>query len=149
MPPPPPAPARFPFWTEEKLRIADTDMNGHVNNGAIGAFCEAGRVEVMRAIAGPPESSPVRMVVARVEIDYRAEIHFPGRVRIGTAVTRLGGSSLTVEQGLFREGACFATSRAVMVMLDPATRRPAPIPAALRAGFAALAPIGEAAEESA
>jgi acyl-CoA thioester hydrolase len=145
MPPPPPALARFPFWTEEKLRIADTDMNGHVNNGAIGAFCEAGRVEVMRAVAGAPEDSPVRMVVARVEIDYRAEIHFPGQVRIGTAVTRLGESSLTVEQGLFRDEVCFATSRAVMVMLDPATRRPTPMPAALREGFATLAPAEGAA----
>lgn len=143
MAPPPPAPARFPFWTEEKLRIADTDLNGHVNNGAIGAFCEAGRVEVMRAVAGPPEDSPVRMVVARVEIDYLREIHFPGRVRIGSAVARIGRSSITVEQGLFLDGTCFATSQAVMVMLDPVTRRPAAMPEALRAGFAALAPVGE------
>ena len=142
MAPPPPAPARFPFWTEEKLRLADTDMNGHINNGAIGAFCEAGRAEIMQAVAGPPETRAVGMAVARVEIDYLREIHYPGRVRIGTCVARVGHSSITVEQALFQGDACFATSRGVMVMLDRETRRPAEMPAALRAGFAALAPVG-------
>lgn len=141
---PPPTPARFPFWTEEKLRVADTDMNGHVNNGAIGAFCEAGRAEIMYEVAGPPEARRLRSAVARVAIDYRREIHYPGRVRIGTAIARIGHSSITLEQGLFQDDVCFATAEAVMVMLDPATRRPAEIPAALRAGFAALAPIGAA-----
>ena len=123
MAPPPPAPARFPFWTEEKLRLADTDMNGHINNGAIGAFCEAGRAEIMHAVAGPPEDRAVGMAVARVEIDYLSEIHYPGRVRIGTCVARIGRSSITVEQALFQGDMCFATSRGVMVILDRATRR--------------------------
>jgi len=137
----PPDAARFPFWTEEKLRLADTDMNGHINNGAIGAFCEAGRAEIMHAVAGPPETRAVGMAVARVEIDYLREIHYPGRVRIGTCVARIGRSSITVEQGLFQGEVCFATSRAVMVMLDRTTRRPAELPEALRAGFGALAPV--------
>jgi acyl-CoA thioester hydrolase len=29
---------QFPFWTEEKLRIQDTDLNGHVNNASIAAL---------------------------------------------------------------------------------------------------------------
>jgi acyl-CoA thioester hydrolase len=145
MAPPPPASSRFPFWTEEKLRIADTDLNGHINNGAIGALCEAGRVEVMRAVAGRPEESVVRMVVARVEIDYLREIHYPGRVRIGTAVTRIGRSSVTLQQGLYLDGVCFAASQAVIVVLDAETRQPIALPAALRAGFAALTSIEEVA----
>lgn len=136
----PPRPSDFAFWTEEKLRIADTDMNGHVNNGAIGALCEAGRVELMRAGAGPSEGQPFVMVVARVAIDYRREIHYPGRVRIGSAVTAIGTSSITVAQGLFKDEDCFATSEAVMVLLDRATRRPAPIPEEVRARFLAIAP---------
>jgi acyl-CoA thioester hydrolase len=135
-----PDPARFTFWTEEKLRIADTDMNGHVNNGAIGAFCEAGRAELMLAAAGPPREREVAMAVVRVVIDYRREIHYPGRVRIGSAVTRLGTSSITVEQALFMDGVCFATGESVLVVMDRETRRPVPIPARIRAGFAAAAP---------
>ena len=33
----PPTEADFPFWSEEKVRISDTDHNGHVNNTATGA----------------------------------------------------------------------------------------------------------------
>jgi acyl-CoA thioesterase FadM len=45
----------FSFWTDEKLRIADTDHNGHINNGAIGQFCEAGRAELIQAATGDRE----------------------------------------------------------------------------------------------
>ncbi|MDB5374273.1 MAG: thioesterase [Belnapia sp.] len=137
----PPLPARFPFWTEEKLRIADTDMNGHINNGAIGAYCEAGRAEVLHEIAGPPPDRSVAMVVARVEIDYLRELHYPGRVRIGTAVSRIGTSSFGLEQALYSGEACFAAARSVMVVMDHQTRRPIPIPAALRDVLTRLEPI--------
>ena len=74
MRPTPPGPDRFPFWTEEKLRIADTDLNGHINNGAYGAFFEAGRGELLTEIAGPPQTRVVAMALARVEIDYLVEV---------------------------------------------------------------------------
>ena len=135
-----PDPASFPFWTEEKLRVADTDLNGHINNGAFGAFCEAGRAELWEAVAGPLAGRPVTMALARVEIDYLRELHYPGRVQVGSAVARIGTSSFTVRQGLFRDGTCFATGQSVMVVLDPATRRPAAIPAALRDGLARFSP---------
>ena len=120
-------------------------MNGHINNGAIGAFCEAGRAEIMHAVAGPPEDRAVGMAVARVEIDYLREIHYPGRVRIGTCVARIGRSSITVEQALFQGDVCFATSRGRDGDAGPRDPATGGLPAALRAGFAALAPIGAAA----
>jgi acyl-CoA thioester hydrolase len=136
-PPPPPRPEHFLFWTEEKLRIADTDMNGHINNGAIGAYCEAGRAELMKEIAGPTQTRSVTMAVARVEIDYLRELYYPGRVRVGTAVLRVGNSSITVRQGVFLG---VAASQSVMVILDLATRRPSAIPTALREALARLTP---------
>jgi acyl-CoA thioester hydrolase len=139
-PPPPPRPEHFLFWTEEKLRIADTDMNGHINNGAIGAYCEAGRAELMQEIAGPTQTRSVTMAVARVEIDYLRELYYPGRVRVGTAVLRVGNSSVTVRQGVFLGEACVAASQSVMVILDLATRRPSAIPTALREALARLTP---------
>lgn len=139
---PAPTEADFPFWTEEKLRIADTDMNGHVNNGATGAFCEAGRAELMMEGGGDPRARGFAMAVARVAIDYRREIHYPGRVRVGSRVSRLGTSSVTVAQGLFKDGELFATAESVMVILDPATRRPMAMPEAVRARFVAFAGPG-------
>ena len=138
-----PTEADFPFWTEEKIRISDTDHQGHVNNVSIGAYVEAGRGEILHE-AGIGESGGGRfgMALARVAIDYRREIRWPGRVRIGSRVTRLGRSSVTVAHGLFKEGTLFATAESVMVILDPATRRPMEMPEALRARFAAFAAPG-------
>ncbi len=136
--PTPPRPEHFLFWTDEKLRVADTDLNGHINNGAIGAYCEAGRAELMQEIAGPPADRGLAMAVARVEIDYLRELHYPGRVRVGSAVLRVGNSSITLRQGVFLGDACVAASQSVMVILDAASRRPAAIPPALREALARL-----------
>ena len=138
MKPSPPGPAHFPFWTEEKLRIADTDLNGHINNGAYGAFFEAGRGELLTEIAGPPQTRVVAMALARVEIDYLRELHYPGRVRIGTCVARIGGSSFSLQQALFAGEACHAAALSVMVVLDRETRRATAIPPALRTALERL-----------
>ena len=88
------------------------------------------------------------MAVARVAIDYRREIHWPGRVRVGSRVARIGNSSVTVQQALFwwppevppgsAPGTLFATAESVMVIMDPVTRRSMPMPEVLRERFAAL-----------
>ncbi|CAA9279754.1 MAG: hypothetical protein AVDCRST_MAG27-3933 [uncultured Craurococcus sp.] len=140
MRPTPPGPERFPAWTEEKLRIADTDLNGHINNGAIGALFEAGRGELLTEIAGLPQARAVAIALARVEIDYLRELHYPGRVRIGTFVARIGGSSFALQQGLFAGEACHAAALSVMVALDRETRRATAVPPALRAALERLQP---------
>jgi acyl-CoA thioester hydrolase len=134
-------PADFPFWSEEKLRIADTDHNGHINNGAIGQYCEAGRAELMQAATGGRDGRDFAIAVARVAIDYLREVHYPGRVRIGSRVSRIGTSSVTVEQGLFLDGVLFARAENVLVALDRQTRRPTPIPALVRKALAEMGKI--------
>jgi len=131
----------FPFWTEEKLRIQDTDLNGHVNNASIAALCEAGRGEIISAVAGEPRSRPLATALRRVTIDYLAEIHYPGLVRIGSAITRVGNSSITIRQELFLGDLRFAAAESVIVFMDRTTRRPAPMLDAWRAATGALAPF--------
>ena len=41
-------------------------------------------------------------VIARIAIDYRAELFWPGRVDIGTGVKMVGNSSVTFLQALFQ-----------------------------------------------
>ena len=129
----------WPFWTEEKLRIQDTDLNGHVNNASIAALCEAGRGEIISAVAGVPRERPFGSALRRVTIEYLAEVHYPGVVRIGSAIAKVGNTSITIAQSLYEDGRCFATAESVIVFIDRQTRRPAPLPEAWRAGFARLA----------
>ncbi|WP_343068662.1 acyl-CoA thioesterase [Kaustia mangrovi] len=70
--------------------------------------------------------------MARLTIDFRAEIVWPGEVEIGTRVAAVGRSSLTLEQGVFQNGQCAARAESVIVLMDEATRRSRPLSPAAR-----------------
>lgn len=130
--PAPEAELQCRFWCEEKLRNADTDRQGHINNAVMGSFFEAGRIEILDA----PQIGEIRrthgIVVARITIDYLQELFYPGQVRVGSNVTRVGTSSMTFEQHLIGPRGVAARAEAVCVLIDRQTRRPAPIPARMR-----------------
>lgn len=124
--------AGYRFWSEERVRFADLDPLGHANNNAIGTYFESARVDLFAA-AGGVLGTDVRatgrtVVIARLAIDFRAELHHPAQVRIGTRVLRLGRSSVTLGSAVFHDERCIATCEAVCVIIDLESRRPADIP---------------------
>jgi acyl-CoA thioester hydrolase len=124
----------YRIWGTETVRFADTDAIGHVNNVSFAAYLETGRTTFARACGLPVGLQPLgqHIVLARVEIDYRVEVHWPAVLDLGSAVVRLGRSSITLIQGVFIGDLCVATGREVLVMVDTATGRPAPLPEELR-----------------
>ena len=68
-------------------------------------------------------------VIARLLIDFRAELFWPGTVDIGTGVVRVGRSSFTLAQGIFNDGRLVATTEATIVMVDKANPPLDPSPA--------------------
>jgi acyl-CoA thioester hydrolase len=67
-------------------------------------------------------------VLARLDINFLKEMHYPGTVEIGTGVAEIGRSSFTFLQAIFHEGKCAATGRATMVMIDEETRKARALP---------------------
>jgi acyl-CoA thioester hydrolase len=126
------------LWIEEVIRFRDTDMNGHVNNSIFAVFAESGRVHYFRARVKPTHGTDTFYVVARLAIEFRAELHYPGRVRIGTWLSRLGRTSLGVAQVIVAQGGIVAETDAVCVLMDRASRRPEPFPDATRAAVEPL-----------
>jgi acyl-CoA thioester hydrolase len=122
----------YPFWTDEKTRNADTDRQGHVNNAVIATFFEAGRIEVLTDPRIQQSPVTTSIVVARLLIDYRKELFFPGSVRIGSRVSRVGRTSFQFEQTLQSSGGEVAHAQATCVLIDAATHQPTPVPDALR-----------------
>jgi len=63
-------------------------------------------------------------------------LHFPERLVVGVSVTRLGNSSCTYRLAIFRDAdepqAVAAVGHWVHVYVDSTTRRPVPIPDAIR-----------------
>jgi len=124
----------YRIWGKEHVRYADTDAQGHVNNVSFAAYLETGRTVLAQACGLPIGlHNGTHTVLARVEIDYRAELHWPASLDLGSAVVRIGRSSVTVIQGVFHGDLCVATGREVLVMVETATGRPAPLPEELRA----------------
>ena len=124
----------YRIWGKETVRFSDTDAIGHVNNVSFAAYLETGRTTFGRACGLPIGLQPdgQHVVLARVEIDYRVEVHWPAVLDLGSAVVRLGRSSITLIQGVFIGDLCVATGREVLVMVDTASGRSAPLPDALR-----------------
>ncbi|MXN66965.1 acyl-CoA thioesterase [Stappia sp. GBMRC 2046] len=118
----------FPARTSDKLRYADTDRQGHVNNAVFATFLETGRVELFfDAGKGRLAREGAAFVIASLQLDFLSEINWPGSVDIGTRVVKVGRSSLTLEQGIFQDGACVAAARTVIVQMDEASRRSTPL----------------------
>jgi acyl-CoA thioester hydrolase len=120
---------QFPLKSYEKLRYADTDRQGHVNNAVFATMFETGRVELFYDRNKPLASENCAFVVASITINYLGEINWPGRVEIGTRVASVGRSSVTVEHGLFQDGRCVASGQSVVVQMNETTRRSQPLDA--------------------
>ena len=117
----------YPLRTFDTLRYGDTDRQGHVNNAVFSTFLESGRVALLYDPDAPLADPGASFVIARLVLDFRDEVNWPGRIEIGTRVARVGRSSLTLEQGLFQDGRCVATAETVIVHTDGTTRRSKPL----------------------
>jgi acyl-CoA thioester hydrolase len=136
-------PTTFHHWVTDTVRFSDQDAVGHVNNVAVVAYVETGRVSHGYELVHDTVDGDEGFVLAHLGVDYRRESYFPGEVRIGSRVLRIGNASYTLGSGVFKDGVCIATARCVLVhRRGPAT---APIGGRLRARLEELAaePVGE------
>jgi len=127
--------ASYRYWIEEKIRFADLDPVGHVNNNAIGVYLESARVTLFADAAGEMyggRDGRQSWVVARLEVDYLKEMHFPGSVRVGTRIEKIGNSSLVLRQAIVKDGELAGLARVIGVCFDMQERSSMRIPDGLR-----------------
>lgn len=110
-------PAIFFSWSEDTIRFGDMDSTGHVNNVAFARYVEDGRVPFMKSGLLPAYDDKQRFVVGNLNIRFRAQAWYPGSVRIGTGVIRVGRTSLTLGHGVFSDGQCLVTAETTMVYI--------------------------------
>ena len=116
------------YVTTHRLRFNDTDKLGHVNNAVFAVMLEQGRAEMM-ALAGMPvgSSGPEAVVIVRMELDFLAEMTWPGDVRVETEVARLGTRSFALRQRLVSADTLCGRASTVIVVMDRAARKAVPI----------------------
>ncbi len=124
---------------EIELRWRDHDALDHVNNAVFLTYLEEARLAWMNRQPAPWFDADQGPVVARIEIDFRRQLVWPGRIRIALFLERIGTSSLTLAHRMWRTDApeaCVSEGRAVLVWVDRGSGRPVPVPAALAAQLA-------------
>ncbi|MDT5140143.1 MAG: acyl-CoA thioester hydrolase [Mycobacterium sp.] len=117
-------------------RWADNDMFGHLNNAVYyQLFDTAINAWITTSTGVDPLNIPELGIVAESGCRFFSELAFPESLEVGLAVTRLGRSSVTYRLGVFKaaQRSIAALGHWVHVYVDRDSRRPVPIPDAIRA----------------
>ncbi|MET0451723.1 MAG: thioesterase family protein [Mycobacterium sp.] len=131
----------FPVHWPVLTRWADNDMFGHLNNAVYYELFDTAINAWINTTTGvDPVTAPWLGVVAESGCRFFAELQFPDPLVVGLAVTRLGNSSVTYRLSMFNgvepsqdDGSpVAAVGHWVHVYVDRTTRRPVPIPDAVR-----------------
>ena len=119
-------------------RWMDNDVYGHINNVVYYSYFDTvvnGYLIAERAL--DIEKSEVIGLVVETGCKYFAPVTFPDAVHAGLRVAHLGTSSVRYEIGLFRndDDGASAQGHFVHVYVDRTSRKPVPLPAAMRAAL--------------
>lgn len=114
----------YPYRLSDNVRFGDLDPNHHVNNATYATYFETSRVSLIRNPQFGLMPKGQSWVLAHLAIDFRAEVHWPGQVELGLAVSKIGRTSVTYDQAVFHNGRCAASAVAITVLVDIESRVP-------------------------
>lgn len=93
----------FKHKTRIQVRFKDIDKLGHVNNANHLTYFELSRVQYLAdVIKSPIDWSKDGIILARIEVDYKAPILLEDEVWVYTRVSRLGTSSYDMDYAIVR-----------------------------------------------
>ena len=125
------------FVHRERVRFRDLDPFGHVNNAVFLTYIESARVAFLLDLGATTTLEDMSIIVARIEIDFRAPVRFGGEVEITARATRFGDKSFDLAHELRVDGQVVAEAKSVLVGYDYAKGEPVTIPDEWREKLAA------------
>lgn len=110
-----------------QVRWSDGDPLGHVNNSLFFTYLEIARAGLIEEALGPEAWGDC--ILARVELDFRAEIPISCReVTVRCHVLRLGTSSVrTLDEIVLPDGTVAGRAESVLVVRDMAVGKSRPL----------------------
>jgi len=100
----------FPWIEREHVRFRDCDAMGHANNAVYSTYLEQARIGIL----GDLEP----FILARVEIDFRAELRAGEQVEVRSRCSRVGTKSFELEHQIWTHARLAADARSVLVGYD-------------------------------
>jgi acyl-CoA thioester hydrolase len=136
-----PTRAQFSHFLPIETRWMDNDVYGHVNNVVYYAYFDTviNRYLIEEGGLDIAGGDTIGLCVES-HCAYLRPISFPDRVEAGLRVAHLGRTSARYEIGIFAPGSNEPSAHGwfVHVFVDRVTRRPAPLPASIRAALEPL-----------
>jgi acyl-CoA thioester hydrolase len=128
----------FRHRTRLEVRFRDIDAFGHVNNAVFSSYLEQARIRYLLDALEVPRFERLPLILARVELDYRAPIMFGDPIEVLTRVDWIGRSSIAMSHQLFAAEHLAAEASTVLVTYDYERAEPMAVPDDWRDAFAAV-----------
>lgn len=139
--PPPSSRNTFARFVQVTPRWNDIDVFGHVNNAEFYAYFDTAVVTLLHEIGAiSAQNHRATVVVAESSARFLREVLFTDHVEVGVRVVHLGTSSVRYAIGVFtnENDAAAVEGHFVHVFVDGETRRPTPIPDAVRTALGGM-----------
>jgi acyl-CoA thioester hydrolase len=109
----------WPWIQRERVRFRDCDAMGHVNNAVYSTYLEQARIGILGGLEP--------FILARVEIDFRAELRAGEDVEVHSRCSRVGTKSFELEHQIRAGGRLVADAKSVLVGYDYTTGTSVPL----------------------
>jgi acyl-CoA thioester hydrolase len=123
----------FDFVHRETVRFRDVDSMGHVNNAVFLTYLEEARIAYLLPFGAEVTS----MILARVEIDFRAPLRSGDEIDIGVRPVGVGTKSFELEYEVRSGETVSAEAKTVIVSFDYEKGRAVEVPDSWREALAA------------
>ena len=120
------------FYSTLSPRFYETDAFGHINNIVVAGWFETGREDIFRVFTPELDPKKLPLILARIEVDFVAQIYYGADVEVRTGIEKFGRTSFVVVQEAWQKGQLVARGRAVQVYFNHHTQKSEPLPASAR-----------------
>ena len=114
----------YPWIRREQVRFRDVDAMGHVNNSVYSTYLEQARIGILGGLEP--------FILARVEIDFRAELRAGAEVEVRSRCSHVGTKSFELQHEIWSADRLVAEAKSVLVGYDYARNESVPLTDDLR-----------------
>ncbi len=127
------------FVHVQGVRFRDLDPMGHVNNAVFLTYLEQARVAFLKEVGAATGIEDMNIILARVEIDFRAPVRMDQEIHIAVRASRFGTKSFDLDYELRVDREIVAQAKSVQVAYDYDRREPVDLPSEWRERLALAA----------
>ena len=100
----------YPWIQRERVRFRDVDAMGHVNNAVYSTYLEQARIGILGGLEP--------FILARVEIDFRAQLEEGADVEVRSRCSHVGTKSFELQHEIWSADRLVAEAKSVLVGYD-------------------------------